>query len=117
MKSTFVTVLTNEQLSELIQEAVQDALAGLEISRPAQQPEILDFKQACAHVRVTQSYMYKLTSNGLIPHAKRGKRLFFERSELDKWLLERKIKTADEIRQEAADRLEHFFPKSRKPRR
>jgi hypothetical protein len=35
--------------------------------------------------------MYKLTSGKIIPHSKRGKKVFFDKDELDKWLSRNKV--------------------------
>jgi excisionase family DNA binding protein len=44
------------------------------------------------------SYLYKLTSTQQIPHFKpRGKIIYFDRSELDEWLRQNRVKTTAEI--------------------
>ena len=35
--------------------------------------------------------MYKLTSGQKIPHLKRGKKVFFDKDELDAWMRQNKI--------------------------
>lgn len=51
--------------------------------------EVLTFKEACIYTGMKKSYMYKLTSSGKIPHSKpQGGKLYFSRSELEKWLLQ-----------------------------
>lgn len=47
--------------------------------------------------------VYGLVSERKIPHSKRGKKLYFSRRELIKWLASGKRKTRDEIAAEAAD--------------
>lgn len=47
----------------------------------------LTLEEACLYCDIKKSYMYKLTSNQLVPHYQPfGKKLYFDRSELDKWL-------------------------------
>lgn len=68
--------------------------------------DILNFREACLHIDVSESHMYKLTSRKKIPHyCPQGGRLRFKRSELDEWLLRNRIGTQDEIEQQAADYL------------
>jgi excisionase family DNA binding protein len=44
--------------------------------------------EACEYMGITESHLYKLTSSGKIPHYKpTGKLMYFDRSELDDWLL------------------------------
>ena len=50
--------------------------------------EVLNFEQACKHLDLSPSYLYKLTSAHLIPHYKpSGKRLYFSKTELNAWLM------------------------------
>lgn len=68
--------------------------------------EVLNFKEACIHIDVSSSHMYKLTSRKKIPHyCPQGGRLYFKRSELDEWLLRNRIGTQDEIEKQAANYL------------
>jgi len=69
------------------------------------QPEIMGFMQCKELLSCSDSYLYKKTSTNAIPHAKKGKRLFFERSKIIKWLLENQVKTIDEIEAETDEYL------------
>lgn len=49
--------------------------------------DILNMKEVCQYLDISQSLLYKLTCNGEIPHFKpRGKMIFFEKKELIKWI-------------------------------
>ena len=49
--------------------------------------DILNTKEVCLYLDITQRLHYKLTSSGEIPHFKpRGKMVFFEKKELVKWI-------------------------------
>ena len=49
--------------------------------------DILNMKEVCQYLDISQSMLYKLTCNGEIPHFKpRGKMIFFEKKELLKWI-------------------------------
>lgn len=64
---------------------------------------ILTFTEACSYTGFSESYMYKLTSGRKIPHSKpNGKKIFFDKELLDKWLLGNPIATAEQINAEAA---------------
>ena len=66
--------------------------------------EIYNFNDACTFLDYSKSYLYKLTYSRQIPHFKpMGKKLYFKRSDLEAWLLRNRVKTADEIEQEAID--------------
>ncbi len=61
------------------------------------EPELMDFKQCKAFLMCSDSYLYQKTSSNEIPHIKHGKKLFFERSKLLKWLQDNRVKTVAEI--------------------
>ena len=68
------------------------------------QKKVLNFKEATTFLNVSSSHLYKLTSSSEIPHYKpNGKHLYFNREELENWLLRHKIKSNDEIETEAAN--------------
>jgi excisionase family DNA binding protein len=51
----------------------------------------LTLEEACEYTGYKLSYMYKLTSRGEIPHYKRGKKVFFDKDELDAWMISNKV--------------------------
>lgn len=70
------------------------------------QKQVLNFNETCNYLELSQSHLYKLTSTGAIPHYKpNGKKIYFQREELDHWLLRNRIDSQDEIEQQAADYL------------
>lgn len=68
--------------------------------------EVLNFTDACRYLELSQSHLYKLTSNGIIPFYKpNGKKIYFRRNELDAWLLRNRTDSQDEIDRRAAEYL------------
>jgi excisionase family DNA binding protein len=65
----------------------------------------VDIKEAAELLFLAKPTVYGLVSRMEIPHYKRGKRLYFSRKELEKWLEEGKRKTRKEIEQEAINYL------------
>ena len=59
--------------------------------------EVLNFNEAAIYLEVSHSHLYKLTSTSKIPSYKpNGKKLYFNRQELNEWLLSnRQISTAE----------------------
>lgn len=65
---------------------------------------VLTFDEAVMFTGLAKSYLYKLTASGKIPHYKpSGKLIYFDRTELEKWMLRNPVKTAEEIEQQAID--------------
>jgi excisionase family DNA binding protein len=53
---------------------------------------VLTFEEGCILTDISKSYMYKLTSGKKVPHFKPfGGRVYFNRLELEKWLLKNPI--------------------------
>ncbi len=68
--------------------------------------EVLNLKEACKYLDMSASHLYKLTSQNLIPHfCPQGKKLYFQRESLDKWLLRNRKDSVDEIETLAANYL------------
>jgi len=66
--------------------------------------EVLNFNEAIKYLDISASHMYKLTSQKLIPHfCPQGKKLYFNRIELDEWLQRNRQVTEDEIETMAAN--------------
>jgi len=66
--------------------------------------KVLTFDQACDYAGISKSFMYKLTSSRRVPHYKpRGKAIYFDREQLENWLLSNPVKTADKIESESMD--------------
>jgi len=81
-----------------------DELAALNKELAALNKETLNLKEAAKYLNVSCSHLYKLTYRKEIPHYKpRGKQVFFERKELDKWLLQNRQTTKAEMEQAAID--------------
>jgi excisionase family DNA binding protein len=91
-------IMDNDLLSKL--ESIENKLNEMQSSGR----EVLTFPQAARYLDVSRSHLYKLTAKKAIPHSKpRGKQVYFERRELDAWLLQGKQTTAADIEQAAAD--------------
>ena len=53
--------------------------------------KVLTFEEACSYMGISESLLYKLTAAKEVPHYKpRSKMLYFDKEELDSWLLQNK---------------------------
>lgn len=67
---------------------------------------VLSFQEGCEYLGYRRSYVYKLTSAGVLPHSKpNGKKIFFDREKLEEWMLSNASKGSDERDKEAATYL------------
>ena len=64
--------------------------------------QVMNLDQLCAYTGLSKSFIYKKTSENLIPYFRpTGKILFFEKSLIDDWILRNRVKTQDEIKAES----------------
>ncbi len=64
---------------------------------------VLTFEQGCQYLGYAKSYVYKLTSAGILPYSKpNNKSIFFDREKLEEWMLGNASKSLAERRIEAA---------------
>ena len=64
--------------------------------------EILSVEELKKYTGFKKSYIYHLVHQNKIPYSKpNGKYLFFERSEIDQWLLKNKSISQDQIQENA----------------
>ena len=90
-----IIVTTPEELENLIKTSVRKALS--EQQAPAEQDKLFSIDEAAEFLNLARQTLYGFTSKRLIPFIKRGKKLYFRKSELEKWLSEGKRKSISEI--------------------
>lgn len=101
MKDIVLISIPETTIKSLVESAVKKALAEHESTKTGSlKSRALTFEEGCAYVNISKSHGYKLTSKGLIPHSKRGKRIYFDQAELDEWLLANRVSTVDELQAE-----------------
>lgn len=90
MKDLVLTALTREDL-----EAFFDHRLDLAFQRHfnhasqagSEKGNVLTLDQFCEYTGIGKQTAYRLTSRGEVPHSKRGKRLYFDKAQVDAWLL------------------------------
>lgn len=59
---------------------------------------VLNFDELAVYTGLSKSHLYKLTSSGGIPCYKpNGKHIYFNKQEIDEWLLQNRKATKEEI--------------------
>lgn len=90
---------TRDELLTLIEESLKKVLSETIANREENNrfPELLTVKQASQYLNLATQTLYGFTSNRTIPFIKKGKKLVFEKSSLDKWLLAGRKQMYEEI--------------------
>jgi len=87
---------------------LQDLINKIEILTGAvlSNKTVLSSEECAAYIGVSLTHIYKLTSTQGIPHYKpRGKMVYFDRSEIDEWLLQNRIKPITETTAQAVQHV------------
>lgn len=86
---------------ETLEKRIMDVEGAVKMAALATK-EVLTFDEAAIFTGLSKSYLYKLTSGQKIPHYKpSGKLCYFNREELQAWLLQNRVNTVDEIAEKA----------------
>lgn len=65
---------------------------------------VLNIDEVAEFTGLSKLYLYKLTSKNEIPHSKpNGKNVFFNKSEIEQWLLRNRQATNEELQNEAVN--------------
>jgi predicted DNA-binding transcriptional regulator AlpA len=63
------------------------------------QKTVFTFKDFCRYTGISESWGYKLTSQRAVPHySPNGKTLYFEKAQIDKWLLQNPVRTVAQLK-------------------
>ena len=88
-----IIVTTKDELQEIIHESVKSAITEQNTQQQSEEPDkMMSLKETAIFLNLAQQTVYGFTSKQQIPFIKKGKKLYFRKSELEKWLLEGNIK-------------------------
>lgn len=92
----------NQQNNLTMSEQLQEVADLITANTIFTTKKVLTTEEAARYLGVSISYLYKLTMLKKIPHSKPlGKKCYFDREELEQWLLANRIATNEEIEQQA----------------
>jgi excisionase family DNA binding protein len=83
-------------------QSIDDRLRNIETLLLSQKT-VLNFDEVAAYTGLSKSHLYKLTCSGGIPCYKpQGKHIYFNKQEIDQWLLQNRRATNAELESQAA---------------
>ena len=90
---TKIIVTTKDELQEIIHESIKSAISEQNSQQQSEEPDrILSLKETATFLNLAQQTVYGFTSKQQIPFIKKGKKLYFRKSELETWLLDGNVK-------------------------
>lgn len=100
MAVQFLTNITEQEFKVFLKEALLEILGG-QTQLKEQPQELMNIQQTAEFLNLKVNTLYEKTCRKTIPHLKKGNKLYFQRSTLERWINEGKVKTNDEIEREA----------------
>jgi len=89
-------------------QSIADRLSNIELGQRnietllLSQKTVLNFNEVAAYTGLSKSHLYKLTSSSGIPCYKpSGKQIYFNKPEIDNWLLQNRKATTAELQDKA----------------
>ena len=107
MAVSFLINLNEEEFKVFLKQSLSEIIGEGFTHLKSNIPEILDVKQAADFLRLKITTLYEKTSEKTIPHFKKGNKLYFKRDELQDWVQQGKVTTADELEIQAATYTMH----------
>ena len=99
-----IILTTEEELEALVRRVLNEVLQPLLLSANTgginAADEIMTIKQVSELLQLSVQTIYGKTSARVIPHYKKGKKLYFKREEVFEWIALDKRKTKDELMRE-----------------
>jgi excisionase family DNA binding protein len=84
MSNNVIIQIGSQELQKLIETAVFTALGQSKLHPEPKQ--LFNIKEAADYLKLAVQTIYSYTSQGTIPFFKKGKRLYFRKTDLDYWL-------------------------------
>jgi excisionase family DNA binding protein len=109
MENPFEIIEARLTAIEAVLRDIQNALKSNNAEAPKERRS-MNIDEVGAYIGISKQSIYKKTSLNEIPYSKQGKRLYFDRIEIDAWLLSNRYDT----RAEAAQKADTYIMKRRK---
>ena len=97
MSEIIITTITKTEIQQLIESAVVKALDQKSLKKKSNQDSFLGVDEAALFLGIAKATLYGKCSKLLVPHFKKGKKLYFDKAELLDWLKSGKRKTITDI--------------------
>jgi excisionase family DNA binding protein len=85
MENIIVLPFSKREFKEFLKESMNEIL-NEKNSRNKSEDVYINLKDACEFLNLAKPTIYTLTSKRLIPFIKKGKKLYFKKSDLENWL-------------------------------
>jgi excisionase family DNA binding protein len=92
----------------------QSLMANTELAPSVPVKEIMTVEECMVYLNLAKATLYRMTANNELPFIKKSRKIYFHRTDLEKWLLDGKQKTRAEIQAEATELIQYQKDKQAK---
>lgn len=84
--------MPHTELAKLVESTISRLLENYFKAKPSARPDFhegkkyMNIEETAEYTRMAKQTIYQMVSSRRIPHIKKGKRLLFEKAEIDNWL-------------------------------
>ena|SRR6185436_11480091 len=104
MQDLILIPISKYEFKQLLKESIAEVLREQEpTTSDNKSDKLLSIKEASEFLNLAKQTIYGFTSQNLIPFIKKGKKLYFNKTELTEWLKTGRNKTTSESEKEAVD--------------
>ncbi len=100
MTNNIIIQFTESEFKDLLLACIAEGLGKITPPDKKQSDKLFNVKEAAEYLDLAPQTLYGFTSGRTIPFIKKGKRLYFKESDLEKWLASGRRKTQEEIHAE-----------------
>ena len=87
MAGNIIVQFSETEFRGLLKTCLKESFADLQKDVEQADPDkLLNIDEAAQYLSLAKQTLYGFTSRGVIPHLKRGKRLYFKKTTLLKWV-------------------------------
>lgn len=94
-----IIIIDKDDLEIIIQEALFKSLQKQQLKREEETERFFSLEEASKFLQLAKQTLYSFTSQRTIPFIKKGKKLYFRKSDLEKWLNEGQKRSKAEIKE------------------
>ncbi len=97
MTNNILIQFSESEFKQLLKACITESLIASEFGKPESLDKLFNVKEAAEFLDLAPQTLYGFTSNRTIPFIKKGKKLYFQKEDLKKWLSDGRKQTKDEI--------------------
>ena len=97
MANNIIIQFTETEFRTLLKDCISEGIKETSQNKTEVSDKLLSVKEAAVFVNLAPQTLYGFTSNRTIPFIKKGKKLYFKKSDLELWLIDGRKDSIKEI--------------------